>query len=187
MAAEYDTETADFWERFPPTIVDAFSGSIKGKRILDVGSGPGRDGLILKNKGFEVTCIDASQSMVDMCKAKGLDAVVADFMNLPFKDGTFDAVWAYTSLLHIEKKSIVMALNEINRVLKPSGTFGLGLIEGNKEEYRNSSGVDKPRYFAFYEKKEIEDILKKVGFEITYFESFKPSSKNYLNFICIKK
>ncbi len=186
MAVEYDLETADFWQRFPVTIMHEFINRVKNKKVLDVGSGPGRDGLILKNAGCDITCIDASQAMVDMCKQRGLEAQIADFMQLPFDDGSFDGAWAYTSLLHIPKSSMQDALIEIFRILKPSGVFGLGLIEGEQESYRTSSGVDKPRYFAFYQKGEIESLLKNVGFSVVYFESFKPSSKNYLNYICIK-
>jgi len=49
-ALAYDEETTGFWNLFPRTIIDKFAGLTHG-RVLDVGSGPGRDGLILKNKG----------------------------------------------------------------------------------------------------------------------------------------
>jgi hypothetical protein len=61
------------------------------------------------------------------------------------------------------------------------------MIEGDKEEYRESSGVGKPRLFSFYKKDELENILYQAGFEIIYFEQFQPKSKNYLNFICRKR
>jgi len=58
LAQEYDDETKDFWERFPRSILDKFIKLAKGS-VLDVGSGPGRDGLILQQHGLSVTCIDA--------------------------------------------------------------------------------------------------------------------------------
>lgn len=182
MAQEYDAETADFWERFPHTFLDQFVAA-SGKRVLDVGSGPGRDGLLLKNLGKDVVCLDASEEMVRISKERGLGSVVADFSLLPFEDQAFDAVWSYTALLHIPKQDIGNALSEISRVLTPEGVFGLGLIEGDTEEYRESSGVNMPRWFAFYQKEEIQSLVQKYGFELVYFESFKPRSKNYLNFI----
>ncbi|HUC01990.1 MAG TPA: class I SAM-dependent methyltransferase [Candidatus Paceibacterota bacterium] len=185
MAAAYDEETKDFWERFPRTIIDKFIESVKGK-ILDVGSGPGRDGLILKDRGLDVICLDASEEMVKLSSQKGLISIVGDILSLPFSDESFDGVWAYTSLLHIKKAEIKTALREVSRVVKSGGFLGLGLIEGDTEEYRESSGVGKPRLFAFYRKEELEEILKEVGFRIVYFEQFKPNSKNYLNFICQK-
>lgn len=187
MAAEYDNETIDFWERFSKTFINNFTEliNISGK-ILDVGSGPGRDGLILKKSGFTITCLDASQTMVNICEEKGLDTILGDFLELPFKDLEFDGVWAYTSLLHIEKNKINDALEEINRVLKNNAIFALGMIEGDREEYRTSAGIDKPRYFAYYTKEELENYIIKAGFKTLHFEKLKVGSKNYLNFISRK-
>ena len=185
LAETYDEETTDFWNIFPRTFLDKFIGSVKGK-VLDVGSGPGRDGLILKNNGLEVTCIDASKAMVKISSERGLDSMVGDFMKMPFTGKSFDGVWAYTSLLHIERRHIDKALAEIVRVLKDGGVLGLGLVEGDWEGYRESSDVKMPRWFCYYKKEEIEDILKRHGFHVEYFESFKPKSKNYLNFVARK-
>jgi ubiquinone/menaquinone biosynthesis C-methylase UbiE len=185
LAIEYDLETADFWERFPRTFFDKFV-ELVGKKILDVGSGPGRDALILKEKGLEVICLDASEEMVKICSEKGLSAIVGDFNNLPFPDNSFDGVWAYTSLLHISKSEIYKPITEIKRVLKNGGLFGLGLIEGEGEIYKETAGVNMPRLFSFYQEEEIKNLLKENGFEIIYFQIFKPNTKNYLNFISKK-
>ena len=186
LAKEYDDETVDFWDKFPRTFVDEFAHRIKNS-VLDVGSGPGRDGLILEEQGLNVTCLDASEAMIDLCKEKGLKAVLGDFVKLPFANASFEGVWAYTSLLHISKAEISLPLQEINRVLKINGIFGIGMIEGETEGYKTSSGVLLPRWFSLYTKPELENLLQKHGFEILYFEQFAPRSKNYLNFIAQKK
>ena len=183
-ATDYENETKDFWDRFPSTIIDHFEKSCKKGKVLDIGSGPGRDALLLKERGFDVVCLDASDKMVELCKQKDLEAVVGDYMHIPFSEASFDGVWAYTSLLHIAKKDLDKALIEIKRVLKPGGIFGLGMIEGEQELYRHSSGIHLPRYFAFYTEKELEEILRKHGFKMVYFETFKPASRRYLNYIC---
>ena len=156
LAIEYDLETADFWQRFPRDFFDKFAGLV-GKKILDVGSGPGRDALILKEKGLEVVCLDASEEMVKICSEKGLKAIVGDFNNLPFPDGSFDGVWSYTALLHIPKSEIQIPIQEIKRVLKKNGLFGLGLIEGEGEIYKETAGVNMPRLFSFYKEEEVKE------------------------------
>ena len=70
LAQEYDDETKDFWERFPRSILDNFIKLAKGS-VLDVGSRPGRDGLILQQHGLSVTCIDASEAMVKLFFREG--------------------------------------------------------------------------------------------------------------------
>lgn len=187
QALEYDTETTDFWQRFPSTIIDTFAREVGSGSILDVGSGPGRDGLILKGKGFDVVCLDAAEEMLKLSRARGLESVEGDMLALPFSDESFEGAWSYTTILHVPKAEVPKAFSEIARVLKPRGVFGLGLIEGDTEFYRDSSrSVSLPRWFSFYQKEEIEDLLEKHGFSIVYFEQFKPGSKNYLNFISRK-
>lgn len=185
LAKNYDDQTVDFWDKFPRTSLDKFI-ELVGKNILDVGSGPGRDAVLLREKGITVTCLDASAEMVKFCSEKGFESVLGDFNQLPFSENMFDGVWAYTSLLHVKKSEITKAIQEIYRVLKPNGIFGLGMIEGETEEYRTTDKVNLPRWFSFYKKEEIEELLKQNQFEIIYFEVFKPSTKNYLNFIARK-
>jgi len=72
MAREYDDETKDYWIKFSSSFPNKFSGNIKGNRkILDVGSGPGRDGLLLQKLGLKVICLDASESMTALSKKRG--------------------------------------------------------------------------------------------------------------------
>ncbi len=66
---------------------------------------------------------------------------VADALDLPFGDETFDAAFAMWVLHHTEAhnrefKSIPRALNEIGRVLKPNGSFAYGEFF-NKEKIRS--------------------------------------------------
>lgn len=185
IAKEYEAETADFWERFPDGFLSKFASSIEG-RVLDLGSGPGRDGLMLKEKGMDVVCLDASSAMVSLRREKGLEALEGDFLKLPFAEGSFGGVWAYTSLLHITKAEFPAAIKEVHRALAPRGVLGLGLIEGEGEIYRESAGQGMPRLFSFYGKEETEDYLTQAGFEILHFESFVPKSKTYMNFLARK-
>jgi ubiquinone/menaquinone biosynthesis C-methylase UbiE len=182
MAKDYDLETEDFWKRFPHTFLDKFI-ELSGQKIIDIGSGPGRDGLLLQGAGKDVVCLDASEAMIKISSDKGLRSILGDFNDLPFEDQSFDAVWSYTALLHVPKRSIDIPLKEISRVIRHSGVFALGLIEGNTEEYKESSGVNMPRWFSFYEKDEVIELCKRYDFELVYFETFKPRTKNYLNFI----
>lgn len=186
MAREYDEETVDFWDRFPRNILDTFVKLSSGK-ILDLGSGPGRDGLLLKSSGLDVICLDASSEMVKIANERGLVSVEGDFLNLPFENEHFGGVWSYTSLLHVSKSEIEEAFKEISRVLKTGGVLGLGLIEGEEELYRESSGINMQRWFSFYTKEEIRELFSKFGFEEVFFQEFTPKTKNYLNFIAIKK
>lgn len=182
MAKEYDDETTDFWERFPRTFLDKFV-ELSGEKVLDVGSGPGRDGLLLQQAGKEVVCVDASEAMVKLSSERGLESVLAEFDKLPFEAGEFSGVWSYTALLHTPKEAVATPIREIHRVLKPDGIFALGLIEGEGEGYKEGSEVELARWFSYYQKEEVVDLCREQGFEFVCFDTYKPGSRNYLNFI----
>ena len=185
VADVYDERTKIFWDIFPKTFLEEFVRTT-GKKIVDVGSGPGRDGLLLQQYGKEVIGIDASQVMVDMSVSRGLSSVVGDFLHMPFEKESFDGVWAYTSLLHVSKNEIGAALNEIARVLVADGILGLGMIEGEGEMYRDNLTGERERWFSYYTKEELEKLLKEHNFKVLFFEKITPGSRNYLHVIAQK-
>jgi ubiquinone/menaquinone biosynthesis C-methylase UbiE len=181
IAEAYDDETINFWKSFSRTFINKFV-ELSGNKIINIGSGPGRDSQLLQQAGKEVVCVDASEAMIKLSSARGLESVLAEFDRLPFKNESFDAAWSYTALLHVPKQAISTSLKEIFRVLKPSGIFALGLIEGDTEEYRTSH-YDMPRWFSYYQKDEVVNLCTQHHFDLVYFEICKPGSRNYLNFI----
>lgn len=185
LAKEYDDETALFWEHFPREFISRFAKLASGL-ILDVGSGPGRDAVLLRNEGLTVVCFDASKTMVALCKEKGFESLVGDFNHLPFKDGVFSGVWAYAALIHVPRYEAERALKEIKRVLIPGGILALGMIEGNGEEYKKTSGVQSPRWFSYYTEHELQDLVEEQGFEIVFQEKIQPRSTAYLQLIAKK-
>jgi len=167
--------------------VKLFLKKLNGKRILDLGSGPGRDAVFLKENSLEPTCVDLSPAMVKSCKERGLEAYLMDMENLEFAKRTFDGIWAYASLVHIPKRRIYNTLARINELLKPDGLLFLGMIEGNSEVfYESESKPGKKRFFALYKDDEFKKILSDY-FEIISTKSFiTASGKTYLNYVCRK-
>jgi ubiquinone/menaquinone biosynthesis C-methylase UbiE len=134
-----------------------------------------------------MTCLDASEAMVKICQDKGLHALQGDLLNLPFAQESFAGAWAYTSLLHVPKHDFPKARQEIFRVLQPGGVLGLGLIEGDTEEYRTSEKVPAPRLFSYFTMNEVLKHLENTDFSIIFQEQFQPNRRKYLHVIAKKK
>lgn len=90
-------------------------------RVLEVGCGAGELAGRLHELGIEVVAIDTSQRMVDLTRARGVQAQVADVQDLPFEDGSFDCVVAGWVLYHVVERAT--AIHECARVLRPGGRF----------------------------------------------------------------
>ena len=69
--------------------------------------------------GAEVVALDVSERMVELARARGVDARVGDVQELPFADASFDTVVAAWMLYHVP--DLDRGLAEIARVLAPGG------------------------------------------------------------------
>jgi SAM-dependent methyltransferase len=185
-AHTYDQETQDFWDKFPSAFLDTFAEHAQFQ-VLDVGSGPGRDALLLDSKGLEVICVDASRAMVDLCIERGLTAIEGDLLALPFPDHSFDGVWSYTSFLHLPRHELGRALAEAHRVLRINGVLGLGMIEGDTEEYRENMGEGAVRLFTYVTQPEIESLLSLAGFTVFFVETITPGKRRYIHILARKE
>lgn len=99
-------------------------------RVLDVGCGQGRYTIWFAQKGCQVTAVDLSQEMLNLCRqnaeaarvSDSIDLVLADAEHLSqLEDGQYDVVSCMATFVHIpdlEKATINMA-----RKLRPGGHF----------------------------------------------------------------
>jgi SAM-dependent methyltransferase len=137
--------------------------------LLDIGSGPGRDGLFFQENGLKVTCIDLSPENINFCRGKGLTAYVMDMSNMFFPDNSFDAVYSLNSLLHLSKVELPGVLKDIHYILRPGGLFYLGVYGGNDfEGVRVNDWADPPRFFSFYTDDDLCEVIGEV-FDILEF------------------
>ncbi len=146
----------------------------QGAKVLDIGSGGGRDSRFFAEHGFEVIGIDYSEKMIAGAQAivSGVDYQVMDFENLTFQSNAFDAVWANASLHHIPKANLLNVLTKIYAILKTEGIFFIKVKCGNDDSIRENEKFGKKlrRYFAFYSPDELEGLIKAAGFTILNIE-----------------
>jgi len=114
--------------RYTLGILERVLGDVRGKTVLDAGSGTGLNSLALAARGAEVTLLDVAQPALDIAKTyydeQGLAArfVRGSIFELPFPDGTFDVVWNTGVIEHFEPAERRLAVREMLRVMKPGGT-----------------------------------------------------------------
>jgi len=101
-------------------------GDVRGRRLLDLGCGPGELAVWLAQQGAAVVARDISAGMIGIARALarrcGVEGRIAfdagPGEELPYADGSFDAVFGHDVLHHME---IGRALGEVRRVLRPGG------------------------------------------------------------------
>ncbi|MDD2680405.1 MAG: class I SAM-dependent methyltransferase [Candidatus Omnitrophica bacterium] len=141
----------------------------KGRYILDVGCGHGRDAKYFSEKGFNVTAIDLSKGLLAIAKkaAPKADFKVMDMTELDFPDSSFDGLWACASFLHVPKEFANDTLKGFYNVLMPEGLLFLCVKDGDSEGFVNSKAYGGcERYFSDYRLGELEPLLDASGFEM---------------------
>lgn len=104
----------------------------EGKKVLDIGCGTGRFGLIAKEKGAEVVGIDVAEKMLKETAQK-FPVTAADGAKLPLDNEAFDHVFSFMVLMVIPNYE--QAIAEINRVLKPGGKLFWSIVHPHSEKW----------------------------------------------------
>ena len=139
------------------------------RTLVELGSGPGQDALFFKQHGLNVTCVDFSAEMLNLCKAKGLTTLQCDLRDLPFEDASFDAAYSMNAFLHLPKSDLAHVLGRVQRALKPDALFYLGLSGGEDfEGMRHTSNANEARFFSFHTDEHLKRSVQ-AFFEILSF------------------
>ena len=125
MASFYDIHASDFSKsrfRIWPLVKQFLDGLPSNSKVLDIGCGNGKNMHYgIKSKDLKMYGIEYSQALTDICINQGLNVIQGDALTLPFEDNSFDAIIMIAVIHHIEPILHNKVLNEIQRVLVPSG------------------------------------------------------------------
>lgn len=136
----YDTQYNDAVATFPTKRENPYQYELKeikiqllreychGKRVLDMGCGPGKYSFIAAQLAEEVVGVDFSENMLSYFRdklkqrdIKNINILHENIKSLPeeIKSEYFDVVFSYAVLYHVDKVEEV--LKEMHRVLRPGG------------------------------------------------------------------
>ena len=127
--------------------------------ILDIATGTGDLAIMMaKNTTAQITGLDLSAGMLEVGKKKvvaenltdRVTMVQGDSENLPFADNSFDVITVSFGVRNFE--NLEKGLSEINRILKPGGTFII-------LEFSYPTAFPMKQLYTFYSK----NILPAIG------------------------
>lgn len=133
---------------------------VKGKNVVDIGCGYGRNKAIVESVGGTWTGVEPFEG--------GAHTVVADAEDLPFEDNTFDVAIMDAVLEHIPDASKAFA--EVARVLKPGGIFigYVAFMECFHEISYSHISFKALEHFSNVNGMKLEKISGGTGFGIDY-------------------
>ena len=132
---------AERWSPITSKAIDALLDAAhvgQGSRVLDVGTGPGEAAARAVERGAEATGIDVAAAMLGIAAQRhpGATFVRASASELPFPDGSFDAVVGNNVIQHVGDPQ--RAVREMERVL----------VSGGRVALSNWDAADRSPFFA---------------------------------------
>lgn len=151
-----------------------------GMRVLEVATGSGEmfHRLVEANPSGSTIGLDLSPNMAARTQkivrrkfpSSRTQCEAVDARYMPFRDESFDAVMCCYLLELLSSDDIVVALQEIHRVLRRRGTFTLVLIGQNAEffnqMYKVCGGL-APAFWGRQVAQRIPELIESLDFRIT--------------------
>lgn len=142
-----------------------------GARVLEIGSGPGRDARALEERGISVRRTDVSPGFVTLLREDGHPADVldplTDDLTDPEGDGApYDGVWANACLLHVARADLPVVLGRLAAVTRAHGVLQASVKEGDGERWSTHGTISAPRLFTFWHEGRLRGVLEQAGWAI---------------------
>lgn len=136
-----------------------------GGRVLEIGSGGGRDALAMEGLGLHVRRTDITPGFVELLRGEGhacdlVDPLVDD---LSVPEGPYDAVWANASLLHVGRPDLPVVLERLASVTRAGGLLLVAVKEGDGDGWSTHGSVSSPRHFTYWRAGALRDVVVGAG------------------------
>ncbi len=153
----------DPWERYLGELAARLED---GAHVLDLGCGGGEKTGRLAER-FDVVGVDISEEQLRRARQTVPQArfVEGDFTALDFDDGSFDAVTAFYSIVHIPREEHPQQLARIARWLKPGGLLLICMSNtGGPDRAEEWLGVEM--FFSCFDADTNRRLVRAAGFEL---------------------
>ena len=186
-AVEYAAETAQMPDAIRADIA-RFARLLGGSgRVLEIGSGGGRDAREMESLGLSVRRTDIAPGFVQLLREQGYEAEVmdplSDDLDDPQRPGVkYDGVWAQACLMHVARQDLATVLRRLADVTKPAGLLFVSVTEGDGQ--RVETGRTGRRYHQTdWREPELRKVVSTSGWVVDEVWSSEGKTSPFLNLI----
>lgn len=135
-------------------------------QVLELGCGAGIPCTQRLAERHDVFGVDLSSAQLDLARRNvpGARFVKADMTSLEFEPGTFDAVAAFYSILHVPRAEQPALFRTVASWLRPGGMFLAALGSGTDDVHTTWLGT--PMFFGSHRPDVNRSLLAEAGFTL---------------------
>ncbi|GAC1610809.1 MAG: hypothetical protein NVS3B26_19700 [Mycobacteriales bacterium] len=151
-------------------------------RVLEIGTGPGREAAYLERQGLVVDRTDATPAFLDRLRSQGHSARHLDVRDGEL-GGPYDAVLANAVLLHLDRPQVEAALLACHQATRPGGLMAITLKEGDGEAWSDAK-LGQPRWFVYWREQPLRDALTGSGWRVLSVDHVSGRVEPWLTVLC---
>ncbi len=139
-----------------------------GAQVLELGCGAGIPTTQQLAQRFAVTGVDISARQLELARQNVPNArfIHADMTQLEFPEGTFDAVAALYSIIHVPRAEHPKLIRAIARWLRPGGLFLAALGARATEAGVEDDWLGAPMYWSHFDSATNLLLIEQAGLRI---------------------
>ena len=146
-AETFSANMSKQYQRFLPLLKN-------GGKILDVGSGSGRDVCYFQKQGYQVTALEPSKNLGrEIRKVFSGEIVCSDIQSYQPTE-RYDGIWACASLIHLQEEEVLCFFRKIDMYLNDSG-----IVYASGKSGISTGEVADGRFFLDFTEQLVEKIL----------------------------
>lgn len=125
-------------------LCDEFVALLQAERrrsVVDFGAGPGRDGEAFVTAGLDFVGLDLAHANGVLAAERGINVVQGSVGAPPFRQGSFDAGWSMSTLMHIPEEQVPGTLYAMTASLRPGAPLVVGVWGGDQGDLVGEFGL----------------------------------------------
>ena len=179
VAAEYAAEAATM-PAWVAEEIDAFVTDLgRSGRVLEIGSGGGRDALELERRGVSVRRTDISRGFVELLREGGFEADLLDPLTDSLADPRhpgilYDGIWACACLIHVARQDLPTVLARLADATRAGGRLLVSVREGDGEEVSTQGSAAELRRYVetYWREPALRSVLAGAGWSVSEVRSY---------------
>lgn len=138
---KWESETKEYWKTPEPIVYSLINRwKNKGKDLLDLGCGMGRNAFVFAENGFNTIAIDSSSFAIQNVlkkNANNLTAYCMDMCRLEIPNDSVDFLFSFNVISHSDDYLISLVIREIYRVLRINGEAWISVCSKESDNWKD--------------------------------------------------